>query len=331
MNTSLQSRLDLFVRNAHAVKKAFFWKNDMIKRLAALLYAAENKAVDIQAVHNGEKLIKENTGMFSSFRGNSFLSVAALLSLANSPDILLSDTLTTYDLLKDERFKSSDYLAVAACFIAARAEAGRTGPAVIRAKAYFDGIKGEHRFITGPDDCLFAALFGLSGLDVQTGLERTESFYNSLKHGFHGLNHIQSLAQVLALSGNETDLPARVRSLNDAFRAEGLKMGQGYAMASLGVLSLLPQNPGPMAREVRETCDYLRRQSGFGQWSVSKQELLLIASALYAFEAADGIGKNLMTATVSASIAGIVIMQQTAIAIAAASAATTAASSSASN
>lgn len=104
MDTPNQVRLDLFINNASAAKKGFVWKNTMIRRLAALLYTAENRSIDIDAIRGCNTRIKENTGVFSTFRGNSSLGIATLLSLSADPDRLLNDTLTVYDLMKKAGF-----------------------------------------------------------------------------------------------------------------------------------------------------------------------------------------------------------------------------------
>lgn len=328
MNAEYQSRLELYVSNVLAAKKGFVWKNTLIKRLAALLYAAENKAINIEAIRDCEARIKENTGLFSAFRGNSSLSAATLLSLSDNPDQLLANTLTVYGLMKEARFKSSDYLVVASCLTAAHTEPDRFALTVSRAKSFYEGMKSEHWFLTGPDDYIFAAMLGMSEIEVETGVARIEHLYDALKPDFHIGNSVQALAQVLVLGGEPTELATRVRALNDAFRAHGLKLDKQFTLSSLGTLSLLPQENDTIVREVQGTYDYLRTQQGFSKWSVTRQEMLLLSAALVAFESVDEIKKCVLTTAVSTSIVSIVIAQQTAIAVAAASSASAAASAS---
>ena len=113
-----KEKLNLFAANAQAIKKDFAWQGPMVKRLAALLYALENKPIDCEAVRLSHELIKDSAGVFSTFRGNMSLCIAAMLSLRNNQDELLSNTMAVYDLLKDEKFWSSDFLVVAALQIA---------------------------------------------------------------------------------------------------------------------------------------------------------------------------------------------------------------------
>lgn len=327
MDSTYQARLAMFVGNYQLAKTAFFWKSTLSKRLAALLFTAEGRTLDAQAIRQSEKMIKENTGLFSSFRGNSVLTVATMLALADNSRERLKETLLVYDLLKAARFYASDYLVVAACLIATQSEPGRFALAVSKARAFYDAMKSAHRFLTGQDDHIYAAMFGLSDLDVQSGIEQSEILYQDLKVEFFHKNSLQAMATVLMLGGKNRDSIRRVSALKQAFRDRQLKMDQEYTLTSLGVLSLLPQDDLTIVDSVQSTYDFLRRQPGFGPWSVSRQELLLYSAALFSFASADQINKGLLAGTISTSIASIIIAQQTAAVIAATSAATAAATS----
>lgn len=80
MKEPYTARLVLFAQNAQIIKKEFPWQNALVSRLAALLYTTEDKVADEGAIRASYELIKENTGLFSSFRGSSAISISALLS-----------------------------------------------------------------------------------------------------------------------------------------------------------------------------------------------------------------------------------------------------------
>ncbi|WP_379135269.1 DUF4003 family protein [Paenibacillus sp. sgz500958] len=320
------ANLELFADNAQRMKKAFVWQNAMVNRLAALLYTAENKIVDEDAIRQSHELIKENTGLFSSFRGTSAISIAALLSLTTDRQTLLTHTLAVYDLMKNAKFRASDYLVVAAYQIAAHTTSDQYLHTVERAKAFYDGIKVHHRFLTGQDDYIFAAMLGLSDIDVHRGVARIEQLYTALKPEFLSGNSVQALTQVLVLGDEAANEAARVLELREAFRLRGIRLDKEYTLSSLGVLSLLPSDKETIISDVSDTYEFLRTKKGFGNWSITKQELLLLSAALAAFKSVDGVKSGILTTTLSTSITNIVIAQQTA--IAAAAAASAAASSS---
>lgn len=330
MNEQFTARLDLFAENAQRIKKAFPWQNTMVNRLAGLLYTAENKAADVEAIRTCHELIKENTGLFSSFRGASVISIAALLSLSDHKEQQFANTQTVYDIMKEAKFRASDYLVIAAYQIAANTTSDRYQHTVDRTRAFYDSMKAKHRFLTGQDDYIFSAMLGLSDIEVDHGVERMEQLYTSLKPEFLSGNSVQALTQVLVLGEEAPEAAAHVLALRDAFRAEGIRMDKEYTLSSLGVLTLLPCGSDELVTEVSETYEYLRTKKGFGSWSIGKQELLLLSAALVAFKYVDEVRSGVLTTTLSTSITNIVIAQQAALAGAAAASAAAAASSSSS-
>lgn len=322
------ARLELFAESAQRVKKEFPWQNALVNRLAALLYTAENKLADVGAIRASYELIKEHTGYFSSFRGTASISIAALLSLSADQQQLLAGTLAVYDLLKEAKFRASDYLVVAAYQIAAHSTPDQYLRTVERARQFYDSMKTKHRFLTGQDDYIYAAMLGLSDIEIGQGVERMEQLYTTLKPEFLSGNSVHALTQVLVLGQEASEAAVRVLALRDAFRAQGIRLDKEYTLSSLGVLSLLPGNKEELVTDVSETYEFLRTQKGFGNWSITKQELLLLSAALVAFQYVEDVRNGMLTTMLSTSITNIVIAHQTAIAVAAASSAAAAASSS---
>ncbi|MGN7416016.1 DUF4003 family protein [Paenibacillus sp. SAF-068] len=321
-------RVELFVTNTQIIKKSFKWQHGMMHRLAALLYAAENKTADGEVIRQSHELIKKNTKLFSSFRGHSAISIATMLSLTTDENAKLADTLHVYDLMKEIKFRTSDYLVIAAYQIATQVSSDQFQPTVERAKSFYDGMKAEHRFLTGQDDYIFAAMLALSNLDVDTGVARMEQLYRELKPEFSSRNSVQALTQVLVLGEDTPDAGARVIDLNQAFRKRDLRMDKTYTLPSLGILSLLPSDRDTLVDQVAETNDWLRTQKGFGGWSIDKQELLLFSSALIAIQHVENLRKGVLTTAISTSITNIIIAQQAAMTAAAAASAAAASSSS---
>ncbi|GAB1157828.1 DUF4003 domain-containing protein [Paenibacillus illinoisensis] len=324
------ARVELFVSNTQIIKKSFKWQNPMMHRLAALLYAGENKTADGEAIRQSHDLMKQNTNLFSVFRGNSAISIAAMLSLTTDQESKLADTLHVYDLMKQIKFRTSDFLAVAAYQIAAQAAPDQFQYTVERAKAFYDQMKAKHRFLTGQDDYIFAAMLALSDLDVESGVDRMEQLYRELKPEFSPGNSVQALTQVLVLGDDNPESSARVLALQEAFRKRNIRLDKTYTLSSLGVLSLLPVHQDTLVDQVQETFDWLRDQKGFGAWSITKQELLLFSSALVAVQHVENLRSGVLTTTLSTSITNIIIAQQAAMASAAAASAAAAASSSSS-
>lgn len=327
MNEHLKPKVDLFLTNVQIMKDNFRWQNISHKRLSALIYAAENKQIDLDTLKDSLKLIKENTRVISYFRGNSLISIATLLSPSDDNRKIFADTLVVYEQMKANKFWASDYLVMAAYQIAAHAHENQHIETIKRTKAFYDGMKSQHRLITGQNDYIFAAMLALSDLEIETGLNQIENLYQTLKLHFRPYDSVQALSQILTLNSQNDDIISRVLNLADLFRHKKMRLDRTYTIPSLGVLALLPVNPDLLVDEVVTVYDFLRTNKGFGHWSISKQELLLFSAALVSFSYADNANQQLLTSALSTSITNIIIAQQTAIAVVIATSSSAASSS----
>jgi hypothetical protein len=310
MRIEMQESLRLFVANAAAMHKAFPWRNDGANRLAALAYTRAEKEIDAEAVRRCLTIIKESTGTFSHFRGDMQTLLAALLSLKADPAAFFHEILRADGLLKAAKFSTSPYRVMAAWQLAELGDPLRFDETAARAKAFYDGMKRDHFWITGNDDAIFCVLLALSGQSVEDALSRMEGYYRQFKPSFSGRNNLQALAQVLTLASEGAAY--RVLQLDEALKAIKTRMDQTYTLPALGALAQLPASADDIAQELHEMESYLHAQKGFGSFVVDKQLRLLYAAGLLLREPIEGLPAGV----IAALVAGGAIAQQLAIAAA---------------
>jgi hypothetical protein len=327
MTEEIRQKLNLFVSNAQTVKRGFAWHDVLVKKMAALLYALEDKAIDYGAIKDAHTMLKHNTGVFSAFRGNMALCLAAMLSLRDDRQALFDRTVDVYEMLKAVKFRASDYLTVAALEIASQAKHEDYRGVVNRTREFYDGMKVNGFFRTGQDDYVFSAMLGLTDIDVKDGVRRIDELFRRFKPKFWSKNSVQTLAQVIVLSGDCETAVSRILTLRDAMRKRGIRLDRAYTLPSLGVLALLPVEVETVVQDVEAAQDFLRTQRGFGAFTIDRQSLLLFAAAVVSSVYAKDIEKGAIKASVSTSITSIIIAQQAAMmaAIVSASAASSAA------
>jgi hypothetical protein len=325
-------KLELFADNAQIIKKEFTWHDPLTKKLAALLYAQEDKSIDCEKIRQCHDMIKQNTGVFSPFRGDMALTVAALLSLTPNPQELLSETLKVYGLLRGVKFRNSEFLVFAAYQIATQRETSGYPSVVTRARSFYDGMKALHFFHSGEDDYILAAMLGLTDLNVRTGVEHIEQLYTQLKPEFKNKNSIQALAQVLIFSDSDSGIIRRILLLRDALRTQKIKLDRADTLPILGILALLPVETNAIVDDIKAAQDTLRAKKGFGAMSITAQEIQLFAASIIASDYVENVKDGILTATLSTSITNILIAQQVTIMamLSASSAAAVAASTSSS-
>jgi len=329
MNNQLQAKLQLFADNNQNLKGDFIWHDPMAKRLAALTYALEGKKINSEAIKECHRMIKDDVGPFSTFRGNMAVYIAATLSLQESPRELLTHTLEVYDLLKQEGFWASDYLVVTAYEIATNTNPDKFAYIAERSMEFYREMKANIRFHIGQDDYIFAAMLAMSGIDVHDGALKMRHLFSQLKSEFSafiGRSSIVTLSQMLVLGQSTDQCVEHLLKLNKVLRKRKARLDKSYTLPSLGILGILAVDKNAFANDLISARDYLREQKGLGNWSVTTQELLLYAVSLIA-NVYTGDANNSMQASVTTSITNLIIAQQVAM-IVAISVATTAAASS---
>ncbi|MGF6356215.1 hypothetical protein ABIE27_004132 [Paenibacillus sp. 4624] len=321
-------KAELFVANTLILKKPFKWQHPIMRRLAALLYVVENKSIDPEAIQQSNDLMKQHTKRFSAFRGPSSFHIAAMLSLTTDQLTRLQHTIQVHDLMKEIKFRNSDYLVMAAYQIAAQVPPDQFQHTVERAKSFYDRMKEEHPFLTGHDDYIFTVMLAFSDLEVDTAIAHMEQFYRELKPNFSAKNSVQTLTHILVIGDGGPEVSERLLALSEAFRSRNLRMDKTYTLPSLALFALLPAEIDLLVDQVVETYDWLRIQEGFGAWSINKQELLLFSSALTALQHVERLQNEILTSSMSTTITNIIAAQQAAMNAAVAGAAAAAATSS---
>jgi hypothetical protein len=266
------------------------------------------------------ELLKKNArGSSSNLRGNSSLPLAVLLSQSENPSQALQNTIAVQDLLKAKKFWRNDYLAIAAAQIALNTQPAQYSDTVKRAREFYDAMAQNHWFITGEDDYIFSCMLAISGLGVFGTNAKIEELMAALKPHFGGAGVRQSMAQVLVLGEScaETKRPVelivnRIVALREALREQKLKPAADTAPI-LGVLSLLPVEPGMIASQVTSCYAKLKAEATFSK-GMGKQNTLLFAASLVALSMAADLGPT-VSAALANTITNLVIAEQMAVII----------------
>lgn len=328
MRDELRNKCDLLAENYIITSKKYRWNYSTNNRLGALLYTMEGRTVDTEAVNRCKRMIKRNAGLFSRFKDITYFSTAVILSLKEESEKLFLSAVDIYKSMKQEGFRSSAYLVLAAVSIAMQSEEMDYRRRITAAKSFYEAIKKEHRLLTGPSDYGYIALLALSDQTVSSVTRDIERCYGILMNDFISRNAVQSLTHILAFGEQEpVDKCKRVVDLYEALRKRGIKFGTRLELPVLGVTALLMENPQEAAKDIEEVTQYLSKKKGFGIW-LPKKERLIYAAVLVSDEYASGALSTTRSAALTNSITGILLAQQMAVIAASSAAATSAAASS---
>lgn len=326
MDKSMEQRIELFIKNRDIMKNNFKWESSTLHPLCACLYTEHEIEIDAVKVSESRSIIKNNTNLFSPFRGTSSLALATMLSLEKDPKNKFQNILNAYEILRKE-FRSSQYLPLSAFVMANMIEPLKYDGVVLKSKEIYQRMKNEHPFLTSGEDSGFAVMFALSDLTVDKAINEMESCYQELKDNFFSANAVQSLSHTLALGEeNTTEKCNRVMDIFNGLKNEGYKFGTGVELAVLGALVLITDDVKKTIEDLIEVSEVLHNSKGFGAFGTGKVQRMMYSAILVEQEYKESYTSQLMNMTSINSITSIIIAQQAA--ITAAIAASVAASSS---
>ena len=327
-------KINLMVKNANDFDniKGLFESN-IFRKCNALSVTLRDEVADVSKINYCRDLIKNNTSIFSNFRGNNLLTTATNLSLEALPEEALREVMKIYDKLKSE-FSGSQYLILTAWVIYNAKERVTYDDAIRRMRKAYDIMKKNHFFLTGSDDYVAAAMIATTSNNVEETLEEIEECYNILKaNGFWGNNNLQALSHILSLgNGSAKEKCEKVILLNKTLREKKIYI-KNYALPLLGDITFVTNDFEDFSNKYMMTIKELKSHSGFGTFSLNCEVRNMIAASLVCSKYLDelkvmDINNDKILETTNNTALTIVIAMQAATAAACASAAAAASASS---
>lgn len=327
----IENKLDLLIKNSNSldhVKSTFGMGT--FKRCNALNLTIRNVDADVDKINNCIDLIRSNSGFFSNFRGNNLLTTAVNLSIQNNPKESFKEIIGIYNELKNHFF-TNEFLVLAAQIIYNYKGTNDVDVLVRNTRKAYNLMKENHMFLTGQEDISSAALIAVTSRNLDETFIDMEKCYDILRqNGFWAGNNLQALTHILSLfEGTSEEKCNKVVILDTILRKYSTPL-TSYSLPILGVAALTISDYENFAKELISSNKFLRKQSGFGIFSLSSVVRNMIAASLISLESIEhsnsSIKDKVIETTNSISLNIVIIMQ-----IAAASAATAAAAAASSS
>ncbi len=314
-----------FLENRDLAKKAFKWESSYMPPICAGILMNKQQKLTVDSLKGFRQMMKDNTGVFSDFRGHGITPMACMLAVSEDAEKLMSDALSIHKDLR-EHFRGSQYLALVSMIVAQIAEETEYQSIAEKMKQIYSLMKKAHPFLTSSEDGPFAALLAFSPLSAEAIVAEAEKCYQILKPDFFSSDAVQSLGHVLALGEGSAEIKcAKLKELFEGLKARDYKYGTGYELATLGALSIQSPSVAQLVQGITEVADYLEKQEGYGFFGPTKKERLVHATMLIC--KAYGDQSQIVNSTVITGTIAMIAAQQAALcaAVAASSAAACAA------
>ncbi len=326
MRTTLEQLCNNFISNRDAVKRIFKWENERLVAASAISLLNRGILADAAKLEECKKLLKENTGVFSNFRGNVEVPMVAQLVIADVPADKMKKTLKVYDILKQE-FHGSEYLVLAAAVLSDMVSEEQAAKMAEKARVIYNKMKKDHPFLTSGEDSVYAVLMAVSEKSDEALMEEMEVCYKKLKESFSASNEVQALAHVLSIAeGGAEEKCKKVVALYDALRDAEVKYGKYHELVVLASLAMLPVEQSVLVEDIKTVDAFLEKQKGYGFLGLDKKTRLMHAAMLVS---CDYVKSNTTDiAAMTGTLAAVAAQQAAMCALITASAASSAASAS---
>lgn len=332
MRASLENLCRSLSENRKIIKSAFPLENSYIYPVCAEIFTEKRRTPQEDRLKECRRILKENTGLFSNFRGITKAVMISMMAAEANPEEKLRRSLAVYSLLK-EYFFTSQYLPIASMAISDMAPESRYEELSQRTRRIYEAMKREHPFLTNSQDCIYAALMALSPRTDEEIIAETEKCYDILKNEFFSSNAVQSLSHILAfLDGTAEEKCRRTLELYGHLKALGCRYGTNLELPTLGVAAMVPAEIRNIAHDIAEADEFLSHQKGFGFFGIGKKQRLMYAAMLVTSDFIEGTSAPGQSAVLSGTVS-LIAAQQAAVcaAVAASAAAASAANTGAAN
>jgi len=283
MKNSLKQRCDLFVKNKDILQNNFRWDTVMFHPLCASLYTEEGLEVDVRKIKLSKEIIKNNTAVFSDFRGSALLVLATMLSLDESSWSKFQKVIKAHEVLKSE-LQSSDYLPFTAFEMANMVETFQYERVARKARDIYVKMKNNHQFQNYRDDFRFAVMTAINDLPEAAAIDEMEKCYDLLNTRF-APDAAQALSNILILGEEAADKKCnRAMRIFDRLKGKNCKYGTGIELAVLGVLAMEGDNIDQAVNDISEVNEYLSKSKGFGVFGIGRIERIMYSAVLVADE-----------------------------------------------
>lgn len=281
METRLQEKCDLFIKNREAINRKFPFEKSLMKAAAALIFTGVGKEADVERLGECRKLLAKRKGAFSTFRAVVELPLLTRMALSEDPEQCLEDVIAVNKKLQKGKIFDNAYIILAAILICDQGKSNRVDAVIEKYKELFKRMDKKHPFITSDEDLSYAALMALSDRDTDLILKDMEECYRYLKKTCKlgaSSNALQGLSELFAMTdGNHQEKCERIAALYKLLKEKKAEVSDGTEFTSFGPLAETDAAVEALAEEIIEADAYLEENKVFSSSSDKKTRLMIAA------------------------------------------------------
>lgn len=289
----MEERVNLLVENYESLKKvnASSWMG-LILHGCALEYTLKDKKINPNLVNECIEIIRENTSIFSDFRGKSSINTAIMLSFQINSKSSFDEILNIHKKLKERRFCSGDCLALVSNMIFENKYRINIDECIEKMRYVYNSMIQNHPFSIKIETYMMACIIAINSNDIEDELNNMEIAYEYLiKNGFYKSNTLQSLSHVLSFNKNKKTLDKCIEIKKELEMNKCRIHESGYPF--IGVMALIDiKDMKNLIEKIKYVSDILKEYQGYGNFALGERYRNMISTVIVLSKYIDGIEIN---------------------------------------
>ncbi len=284
MNANTKAACELLADNLEAYKKDFHLETQMLLTGASALLAVKGLHTDTEKLKECDKILANKFNVLSEFRGNMRHILLAKMSMQDDPGDYLDRVSEVYDKLHKKKFFDSAYKLLAAASICDAGKYEEADQLIERTNEIMKKMNKTHPFLVDEEDTGTSLTLAFRDGETDTIVAEVNEIYDLLKPHFKMHNNAaHSLAQILSASeGSPSEKADRVVTLYNTLKENDVKYGKDVTLPTLAMLMNLGIDDSTLAREIKETAEFLKERKGFKALDMGSETRLMYASLMVA-------------------------------------------------
>ena len=280
MQEALRLRCEKFIENRDLLKENFKMSSIYLHALSANYFLSTKQAVDISKMKEAREILRKNVGLFSNYKGIAELLIISILAVSENPEEKLAMAIKYNEKLR-EKFRASQYLTLASIILTDLVDENEIDELINRGRDIFDGMKKNHRWLTGQEDTVMALLLAFSERENTALFDDMEEVYDLITPVFRKNNYSQMLSHILTLNeGSNTAKVTKVLDVFNGLEGEGRKYGKTFELAVLATVVNIEESAETIVRDTLAVDELLSKYDGYGPFAITKRGRLMHALML---------------------------------------------------
>ena len=288
MNAQLRARCDRQIENEKAFRNMSTLVSESSVKVGSLLYTALDLPVNNDNVYESQKILESKDGFFSNFQGALQALILIRMTVSKDPGSYIDSIIESYNMLEEKTGVSGLFTVLTSVIITEQHADQPIGAVIDQVSDLFWGIVKHHPERSNASELAYVALMYLSGKADASLEDEKEKIFKALKEKMQVSDDAARATSLVLMTNSKSadekadQFIAFYNNLNATGHATSKNqyMSIYAAFADLTYLEELGIPESETIASIGQVDDYLKKQTGYGMFSVSKDMRKVIAAAL---------------------------------------------------